>query len=111
MGVATATASLSTGVCGGVARAIAVLHSVRQAVFLSSPAESIANGQPCAAYIYVPRSGRRDGEPVTLVAEQEGPIWYLSRMVKDEYVRSVRGESSRFQTDDSVSKGAKAPLG
>ncbi|WP_249214502.1 hypothetical protein [Burkholderia cenocepacia] len=30
------------------------------------------NGQPCAACIYVPRSGRRDGEPVTLVAEQEG---------------------------------------
>ncbi|MBJ9926599.1 hypothetical protein I7825_33195, partial [Burkholderia cenocepacia] len=34
-----------------------------------------------------------------------------SRMVKDEYVRSVRGESSRFQSegDDNASKGAPKP--
>ena len=40
-------------------------------------------GQTCAACIYVPRSGRRDGEPVTLVAEQEGPIWYSSRACQE----------------------------
>jgi hypothetical protein len=44
------------------------------------------------AFVYTPRSGRKDGEPVTLVPTQAGPIWYSSRMVKDEYVRTIRGE-------------------
>ncbi|GEM_PF-1861161 len=47
-------------------------------------------------FIYTPRSGRKDGEPVELVAAQPGPIWYSSRMVKDEHVRTIRGEGSRF---------------
>src|SRR5690349_14282007 len=28
------------------------------------------------AFIYVPRSGRKDGPPVTLIAAQPGPLWY-----------------------------------
>jgi hypothetical protein len=46
------------------------------------------------AYIYTPRSGRKDGEPVTLLGTQSGPIWYSSRMVKDEHVRTIRAESA-----------------
>lgn len=42
-------------------------------------------------YIYVPRSGRKNGDPVTLVPTQAGPLWYSSRMVRDEYVRQARG--------------------
>lgn len=61
------------------------------------------------AFIYVPRSGRRDGEPVTLVATQAGPIWYSSRMVKDEYVRTIRGESSRF--GEAPKNAPKPPFG
>jgi hypothetical protein len=45
-------------------------------------------------FIYTPRSGRRDGPPVTLLHPQAGPIWYSSRMVKDEYVRTIRAEMS-----------------
>lgn len=57
------------------------------------------------AFIYVPRSGRKDGEPVTLVGIQPGPMWYSSRMVKDEYVRTIRGESTRFgEGNDAASK-------
>lgn len=48
------------------------------------------------AYVYTPRSGRKDLPPVVLVASQDGPIWYSSRMVKDEYLRAVRGENTRF---------------
>lgn len=44
-------------------------------------------------FVYVPRTGRKDGEPITLVPIQAGPIWYSSRMVKDEHVRIKRGES------------------
>ena len=48
----------------------------------------------CESFVYVPRSGRKDGDPVTLVPTQAGPIWYSSRMVKDEYVRTIRAEST-----------------
>lgn len=96
-----------------IAQAIGAPLATLRAIVSKGVLKGADNGQSCAACIYVPRSGRRDGEPVTLVAEQEGPLWYSSRMVKDEYVRSVRGESSRFQTcDDSTSKGSpKPPLG
>ena len=44
--------------------------------------------------IYVPRSGRKDGPPVTLIEQQKGPLWYSSRMVIDEYKKLVRGEQN-----------------
>jgi hypothetical protein len=96
-----------------IAQAIGASIATLRAIVGKGVLKGADNGQSCAACVYVPRSGRREGDPVTLVAEQEGPIWYSSRMVKDEYVRSVRGESSRFQSDDdSASKGApKPPLG
>ncbi len=64
-------------------------------------------------YIYTPRSGRRDGAPVTLVPTQPGPVWYSSRMVKDEYVRTIRGEHTRFGDDDGEAPKAapKPPKG
>lgn len=58
-------------------------------------------GEACEAFIFVPKTGRKYGNPVTLVAQQNGPIFYSSRMVRDEYVRSVRGESTRFDADDA----------
>lgn len=50
--------------------------------------------------IYRPKSGRKEGPPVTLLDRQAGPIWFSSRMVKDEYVRNNRGESSRYGDDE-----------
>ena len=66
----------------------------------------------CEAYVYTPRSGRRDGEPVTLIGEEPGPIWYSSRMVKDEHVRTKAGASTRFgagqkQDGDDTKPAAK----
>lgn len=68
-------------------------------------------------FVYVPRSGRKDGEPIALIDTQPGPIWYSSRMVKDEYVRTIRGESTRFgDGNGDAPKGTpkvapKPPLG
>lgn len=53
-------------------------------------------GERIDAFIYTPRHAGKDGEPVTLLPVQEGPIWYSSRMVRDEYIRSKRGEGTRF---------------
>lgn len=59
------------------------------------------------AYVYVPRSGRRDGPPVVLIEAQDGPLWFCSRMVRDEHVRGVRGEGTRFGDADGAT--SKAP--
>ena len=57
----------------------------------------------CEAYEYRPKSGRKEGEPVTLVNQQNGPVWYSSRMVRDEYIRKARGKSARFGDMDNFS--------
>jgi uncharacterized phage protein (TIGR02220 family) len=57
-------------------------------------------GSTVSPFVYVPRSGRKDGDPVTLIAEQMGPLWYSSRMVRDEYVRNNAGASTRFVARD-----------
>lgn len=47
-------------------------------------------------YIYTPSHGGKKGPPVTLVPAQKGPIWFSSRMVRDEYLRKIRGGETRF---------------
>ena len=59
------------------------------------------------AFIYTPRSGRKDGDPITLVAIQPGPVWYSSRMVKDEYVRTTAGATTRFGQKDGAPKAER----
>lgn len=49
-------------------------------------------------YVYVPRSGRRDGEPQELVPATDKPVWYSGRLVKDAYRREHKGASTRFQS-------------
>jgi hypothetical protein len=46
-------------------------------------------------FAHTPRHAGKDGEPVTLI-EGEGPIWFSSRMVTDEWRRSVSGGKTRF---------------
>lgn len=50
----------------------------------------------CEPMVYTPRSGRVAGDPVLLVPAQPGPIWYSPRLVRDEYIRTKRGSSTRF---------------
>lgn len=48
-------------------------------------------GQACDSMVYIPRSGRKEGAPVTLIEAQNGPVWYSSRMVEDAYKSKARG--------------------
>lgn len=66
-------------------------------------------GETCAAFIYTPRHAGKDGEPVVLIPEQPGPIWYSSRMVRDEYLRSKRGRGTRFGDDAEDGDGQPDP--
>lgn len=60
-------------------------------------------------FVYRPISGRQEGDPVELVPVQAGPLWYSSRMVKDEYVRQRRGEATRFGEDGGGAGGSPKP--
>lgn len=57
-------------------------------------------------YAYAPRHAGKEGAPVTLVTAGEGPCWYCSRFVRDEYVRQKRGNGSRFTTENQPTNGA-----
>lgn len=59
--------------------------------------------------IYIPRSGRKDGDPVTLIEPTQGPIWFSSRMVKDEHRRRTAGASTRFGARPVDDDDAPAP--
>lgn len=60
----------------------------------------------CEPMVYRPKHAGAEGDPVVLVAAQEGPIWYSPRMVKDEYVRTIRGTGTRFKASpDGTPKG------
>lgn len=62
-----------------------------------------------APYIYTPRHAGKDGDPVTLVESEEGPCWYCSRFVRDEWVRQRRGQSTRFEEDKQPPKKEPNP--
>ncbi len=51
-------------------------------------------------YIHTPRHAGKAGEPVTLVPAGDGPCWYSSRFVKDEWLRQRRGAGTRFDSDN-----------
>lgn len=68
-------------------------------------------GERCAAYVHQGYHARRPLPPVTLVPEQEGPIWYSSRMVLDEYLRTRRGGSTKFTADNQPNRSPTGRLG
>lgn len=65
----------------------------------------------CAAYVHTPRHAGKDQEPVTLVPEQAGPLWYSSRMVLDEWNRTRRGGATRFTADSQPTRSPTARIG
>jgi len=68
-----------------------------------------SDGAECEPYIFVPRHANKDGDPITLIHATPGPIWYSTRMVRDEYKRQVRGAGSRFGVNGDSKKAAPKP--
>ena len=62
-----------------------------------------------ADYVFTPRHAGKDGEPVTLVVAGDGPCWYSSRFVRDEWVRHRRGQSTQFSPDNQPPKAGPKP--
>lgn len=79
-----------------IAQATGARLAVLQALIVKGVLKGADTGKPCAAFVFTPRHAGQEGTPVTLVTAQVGPLWYSSRMVRDEYVRTKRGLGSRF---------------
>jgi hypothetical protein len=63
-------------------------------------------GEKCSGYTYTPHHAGKAGKPVVLIPEQDGPIWYSSRMVRDEYKRINRATKGGMgESPDSGPKG------
>lgn len=100
-----------------IAQAIGCPMSLLKELIDKGVMKGVEKGE-CDPFIYMPRSGRKNGNPITLIEVQHGPIWFSSRMLKDEYLRTIRGDSTRFGAAPSGSpmgpigepKGA-APMG
>lgn len=48
----------------------------------------------CEAFFFNPKTDNKHTKSVLLIPEQVGPIWYSSRMVIDEYKRSVQSKNA-----------------
>lgn len=66
-------------------------------------------GERMEALTYTPRHAGKVGETVTLLPAQDGPIWYSSRMVRDEYVRTLR--ATQGQAEAKPKGGIGEPIG
>lgn len=53
-----------------------------------------ADSGPVAALTFVPKTNNKKHAEVVLLDATEGPVWYSSRMVKDEYVRNARAHNT-----------------
>lgn len=74
------------------------------------------SGQVCPPFVFEPKlSGRRKGKPVELLEQQQGPLWYSSRMLVDEHKRQVRAASGKPDDtpddDDTKAPSDDAPKG
>jgi hypothetical protein len=68
--------------------------------------KNVLKGDDKAAkdYSFAPKHAGKEGAPVTLVTAGDGPCWYSSRFVRDEYIRLRRGQSSRFSSENQPPK-------
>lgn len=97
---------------------LGLMHDSDEYGILRWPLKEIANGVGCPlalakeladkqvikgddlrleiAYVYAASHAGKRGPEVVLIPGQNGPIWFSSRMVRDEHNRIVRGIGTRF---------------
>lgn len=62
-------------------------------------------GERSEAFTYTPRHAGRSGKTVTLIEAQAGPLWYSSRMVRDEYIRNQRASHGEPKAEPKAGIG------
>jgi hypothetical protein len=64
-------------------------------------------GEMVEKFGFCPRHAGSEGPEVVLIKQQPGPLWYSSRMVRDDYIKANAGVATRFTTE----KKKQSPYG
>lgn len=106
------------GVCRWPLAEIAQASGVHMKLIKELVAKDVLKGANSMSgpYIFTPRHAGKDGEPIVLVEHKDGPVWYCSRFVRDEYIRMRRGQTTQFTPDNQPPKptpkaAPKPPIG
>lgn len=103
------------GVCrwplAEIAQAVGCTEQKLQSLINKGVLKGVDTGALTAPLVYVPRSGRKNGTPITLLGNQDGPIWYSSRMVVDEYKRIARADAGGTPNAPQESSPKPSPKG
>jgi hypothetical protein len=94
-----------------IAQAVGCPLSILQALAARDVMKGADPGQRCTAYTFTPTHAGQSGEPVILIPEQDGPLWYSSRMVLDEYLRQRRGGDTRYSREKQPNRSPKPGFG
>ncbi len=62
-----------------------------------------------ADYMHTPTHAGKKGEPVRLVEAKDGPCWYCSRFVRDEWIRSRQGGATKFTSENNPNRPPEPP--
>jgi hypothetical protein len=67
-------------------------------------------------FVFRPFHAGKYGDPIVLVAANDGPVWYCSRFVEDEWKRHQRGKASQWTPENQPPKAQpkaapKPPIG
>jgi len=61
------------------------------------------------AFTFTPFHAGKAGDTVTLIPASDGPCWYCSRFVRDEWVRGRRGAATQFSETNQPPKTSPIP--
>lgn len=85
-----------------IAQAVGCRVSELRSLVAKGVLKGADQGETVEPFIYKPRHGGQEGQPVTLIHRQQGPVWYSSRMLTDEHIRIRRGASTRIDGDGNL---------
>ena len=87
------------GILGWPLKDIATAAGVPLATLRALVSKGVLKGDDrrlATPFTFTPYHARKAGPTATLIAAQPGPLWFSSRMVRDEYVRKTSGAATRF---------------
>ena len=94
-----------------IADAVACPVKILESLTYKGVLKGSPKGSQCAALVHTDRNGVVH----TLIGEEHGPLWYSSRMVKDEYLKDLASKSGKkgggnpkLRTYKGASKGSPA---
>jgi len=92
-----------------IARAVGCQLDVLGGLLRKDVLKGVPKDTLSSALMYYPRSSGRVTAEIVLIPECSGPLYYSSRMVRDEYVRQKRASCGKLSKNNKNVPKAKVP--